>query len=66
MDQISASVETHYEDGGLTMVTAYNAECGCQWSVDMRGIVRAVRVCKKCLRVPYLWEDQLNLPLADA
>jgi len=62
--QITASIFTEYEQGYGFMITEYLARCGCNWKVDMWGNVRAVRVCERCVKKGYPWEDQLNLQWA--
>ena len=47
MDQVSAVVETvHYADQRL-LTTRYLSECGCEWTVDMWGNVRRVKICPR-------------------
>jgi len=48
-NQVSASVETVYEDGRALMITRYMGLCGCFWKVDMWGNVHRVEVCENCM-----------------
>jgi len=52
MDQVTASVETWFDDGERLMVTTYTSSCGCDWKVDMWGNVRRVKVCPRDLSTP--------------
>jgi len=61
MDQITYKVYEVFARGESMLVTAYTAVCGCDWSVDMRGNVRTVYVCKGCLGKPDVFLNQLTL-----
>jgi len=60
MNQVTASVETIYEDGAVCLTTRYTALCGCDWTVDMRGNVRRVQVCQACRMVTLDSERQMG------
>lgn len=62
MDQISAAVRSEYEGGAEYLVTDYVSRCGCQWSVDHRGNVRQVYVCRDCMKVAVVrHHDQMDM-----
>ncbi len=68
MNGITAVVDTVYENGRQCLRTHFFAECGCDWTVDMWGLVRRVAVCPDCTRTPEYY-DQMGLeltPLVDA
>jgi len=63
MNQITAVVESAFEEGKQYLQVDYHAVCGCHWVVDMWGNVRSVRICQQCRDIAYPWEDQISLQL---
>jgi len=47
MDQVTAVVETLHEGPLCVLTTRYLSECGCEWTVDMWGNVRRVKICPR-------------------